>query len=317
MIGPVFLCLKFTVLSLNQLYLKSDNLNKQFMYRKFKRHLNQLLLPVNAGSQQSHPDDLQETPFLEDVSSIRLLTYNIQVGISTSSYRHYLTRSWQHVLPHRRRQENLDKIAAFLSEYDMVALQEVDGGSLRSGFVNQVEYLAEEGDFPFWYQQLNRNFGPVAKHSNGLLSRYRPFQVEEYSLPSKIPGRGVILAQYGKKEDPLVLVIMHLSLSDSAQKQQLSFVHDLISDFNHVVLMGDMNTHAEKILHDSPLQDAGLVALPGVSHTFPSWRPEKALDHILVSRGLLVKRSEVVTFPVSDHLPIALEFSLPEGYYRK
>ena len=75
-----------------------------------------------------------------------------------------------------------------------------------------------------------------------------------------------------------------------------------------------MNTHAEKLLHDSPLQGAGLVALPGVSHTFPSWRPEKALDHILISRNLLVKRAEVVTFPVSDHLPIALEFSLPEGY---
>tara|TARA_R110001592_G_scaffold93168_3_gene270771 strand:- start:313 stop:1173 length:861 start_codon:yes stop_codon:yes gene_type:complete len=286
------------------------------MYQKLKRHINQLISPLSASSQQSHPDDLIDTPFLDASPSISLLTYNIQVGISTSSYRHYLTKSWQHVLPHRRRQENLDKIAAFLSDYDMVALQEVDGGSLRSGFVNQVEYLAAEGNFPFWYQQLNRNFGPVAKHSNGLLSRYRPFQVDEYSLPGRIPGRGVILAQYGKKVDPLVLVIMHLSLSDTAQRQQLSFVRTLIEGFNHVVLMGDMNTHAEKILHDSPLEGAGLVALPGVSHTFPSWRPEKALDHILISRGLLVKRAEVVAFPVSDHLPIALEFALPDNYHR-
>ncbi len=284
------------------------------MYRKFKNQLTQLLGPLNNCSQQSHPDDLQDTPYLESVSSVRLLTYNIQVGISTSSYRHYLTRSWQHVLPHRRRQENLDKIAAFLNDYDMVALQEVDGGSLRSGFINQVEYLAAEADFPFWYQQLNRNFGPVAKHSNGLLSRYRPLKVEEYSLPGLIPGRGVIVAQYGKREDPLVLVIMHLSLSDSAQRQQLRFVRELIDEYNHVVLMGDMNTHAEKLLHDSPLKGAGLVALPGVSHTFPSWRPEKALDHILISRNLLVKRAEVITFPVSDHLPIALEFALPDGY---
>jgi endonuclease/exonuclease/phosphatase family metal-dependent hydrolase len=284
------------------------------MYRKFKNQLNQFLSPLNIGSQQSHPDDLKEMPYLEAVPSVRLLTFNIQVGIATSSYRHYLTKSWQHVLPHRRRQENLNKIAAFLNDYDMVALQEVDGGSLRSGFINQVEYLANEAGFPFWYQQLNRNFGPVAKHSNGLLSRYRPIKVEEYSLPSLIPGRGVIVAQYGKREDPLVLVIMHLSLSESAQRQQLRFVRQLIEEFNHVVLMGDMNTHAEKLLHDSPLQGAGLVALPGVSHTFPSWRPEKALDHILISRNLLVKRAEVITFPVSDHLPIALEFSLPDGY---
>jgi len=284
------------------------------MYRKFKNQLNQFLAPLNTGSQQSHPDDLQDMPYLDAVPVVRLLTFNIQVGISTSSYRHYLTRSWQHVLPHRRRQENLDKIAVFLNDYDMVALQEVDGGSLRSGFINQVEYLANEARFPFWYQQLNRNFGPMAKHSNGLLSRYRPLKVEEYSLPGLIPGRGVIVAQYGKREDPLVLVIMHLSLSDSAQRQQLRFVRELIDEFNHVVLMGDMNTHAEKLLHDSPLQGAGLVALPGVTHTFPSWRPEKALDHILISRNLLVKRAEVMTFPVSDHLPIALEFSLPEGY---
>lgn len=283
------------------------------MYRKFKNQLDQFLA-LNTGSQQSHPDDLQDTPYLLSVPTVRLLTFNIQVGISTSSYRHYLTRSWQHVLPHRRRQENLNKIAAFLNDYDMVALQEVDGGSLRSGFINQVEYLATEASFPFWYQQLNRNFGPVAKHSNGLLSRYRPIKVEEYSLPGLIPGRGVIVAQYGKREDPLVLVIMHLSLSDSAQRQQLRFVRDLIDEFNHVVLMGDMNTHAEKLLHDSPLQGAGLVALPGVSHTFPSWRPEKALDHILISRNLLVKRAEVMTFPVSDHLPIALEFAFPDGY---
>lgn len=289
------------------------------MYQRIKHRLNQILEPINESmqnscSQQVHPDDLKETPFLDTSKTLRLLTFNIQVGISTQSYRHYFTKSWQHILPHKKRQENLDKIAELISDYDFVALQEVDGGSIRSGFVNQVEYLAYEANFPFWYQQLNRNFGPVAKHSNGLLSRYRPMEVDEYSLPGLIPGRGVIVAQYGKKEDPIVLVIMHLSLSDSAQKQQLRFVRDLVDDFNHVILMGDMNTHAEKILHDSPLKGAGLVTLPGVSHTFPSWRPEKALDHILVSRSLLVKQASVVPFSVSDHLPIELEVSLPKGY---
>ena len=198
----------------------------------------------------------------------------------------------------------------------MVALQEADGGSLRSGFINQVEYLAKTGGFPYWYQQLNRNFGPIAKHSNGLLSRYRPIQVDEYGLPGLIRGRGVIVAQYGKKEDPIVLVIMHLALSQSAQAQQLSFIRDLIEGYRHIILMGDMNTHAEQILHHSPLKNSGLVALPGVSHTFPSWRPEKALDHILVSRTLVIKKAGVVTFPVSDHLPIALDVRLPASYHK-
>jgi len=263
----------------------------------------------------SGEENISAIPYLNDSRTIRLLTYNIQIGISTSAYRHYLTRSWQHVLPHRNRKENLDKIAALLQDYDVVALQEVDGGSLRSGFINQVEYLAEEGNFPYWYQQLNRNFGPLAKHSNGLLSRFRPLYVNEYNLPSFIPGRGVIVAKYGDPKDPIVLVIMHLSLSKAAQNAQLLFIRDLIDGYKHVILMGDMNTHADAILHNSPLKSAGLVPLPGVSHTFPSWSPDKALDHILVSRSLEIKKAGVVPFPVSDHLPIALDVRLPESYF--
>mgnify|MGYP006190221249 CR=1 FL=1 len=106
--------------------------------------------------------------------SLRLLSFNIQVGISTQRYHHYLTRSWQHVLPHAGRSGNLQRIGDLLGDFDLVALQEVDGGSLRSGYVNQVEHLAHLGVFPYWYQQLNRNLGRLAQHSNGVLSRLRP-----------------------------------------------------------------------------------------------------------------------------------------------
>ena len=60
--------------------------------------------------------------------SLRLLTYNMQVGISSRSFRHYLTRSWQHLLPHSGRMDNLDSIAGMLAGFDIVALQEADGG---------------------------------------------------------------------------------------------------------------------------------------------------------------------------------------------
>ncbi|MBE93967.1 MAG: endonuclease, partial [Marinobacter sp.] len=41
---------------------------------------------------------------------------------------------------------------------------------------------------------------------------------------------------------------------------------------------------------------------------------ERALDHILVSPSLEIRRSEVVSYPVSDHLPIAMDIKLPKGY---
>ncbi len=104
--------------------------------------------------------------------SLRLLTFNIQTGIHTQHYGHYVTRSWQHLLPCAARQHSVQQIGHFLADFDVVALQEVDGGSWRSGFRNQVENLAKLGHFPFWYQQANRNLGRWAQHSNGLLSRW-------------------------------------------------------------------------------------------------------------------------------------------------
>ena len=59
--------------------------------------------------------------------SLRLLSFNIQVGISTQRYHHYVTRSWQHLLPHAGRSGNLQRIGDLLGDFDLVALQEVDG----------------------------------------------------------------------------------------------------------------------------------------------------------------------------------------------
>lgn len=285
------------------------------MYKRIRNQLNGIL-SSESGPRGACSGD-EHVPDFEPHRHIRLLTFNIQVGISTSSYHHYLTRSWQHFLPHRSRIQNLDRIAKLLSNYDVVALQECDGGSLRSGYINQVQYLAEAAGIPYWYQQLNRNLGQLAQHSNGLLSRYRPLDVTEHKLPALIPGRGAIVARYGSEDDPLVLVMMHLSLSRTAQQRQLGFIRELVADYQHVVLMGDMNNHAEELLTQTPLKETDLIPLPDTAHSFPSWRPERALDHILVSPSLEIRRSEVVSYAMSDHLPIAMDIALPKGYVEK
>ncbi|WP_137973839.1 endonuclease/exonuclease/phosphatase family protein [Pseudomonas sp. F(2018)] len=242
---------------------------------------------------------------------LRLLSFNIQVGISTERYHHYLTRGWQHLLPHPGRAGNLQRIGALLGDYDLVALQEVDGGSLRSGYVNQVERLAELGAFPYWYQQLNRNLGRLAQHSNGVLSRLRPDQLEDHPLPGP-PGRGAVLLKFGEGADALVVINMHLALGPRTRTRQLAYVRELIDGARHVVLMGDMNTHAIDLLQHSPLRDLGLVA-PQIDATFPSWRPQRCLDHILLSPELVLERVAVLSQPISDHLPVAVDIRLPTG----
>ncbi len=239
---------------------------------------------------------------------LSLLSYNVQVGIHTRRYQDYLFKSWQHVWPCRSRLDNLNKIGDLVSHFDVVALQEVDGGSFRSGFVNQVEYLARQSGQPYWFQQLNRNLGRFAQHSNGVISRYQPHTIDMHALPGP-PGRGAIACQLGEAE-PLLVVMMHLALGKRTQDQQLRFIRNLIQQYPHVILMGDMNTHSLRLLYDSPLKDCGLKSAHARA-TYPSWQPQRCLDHILVSQHLQIVKMGVLDFPLSDHLPVALEIELP------
>ena len=57
-----------------------------------------------VGRHDAHVnEDHLQTSGLPADGRLRLLSFNIQVGISTERYRHYLTRGWQHLLPQDRK----------------------------------------------------------------------------------------------------------------------------------------------------------------------------------------------------------------------
>jgi len=243
---------------------------------------------------------------------IQLLSYNVQAGIQTTRYRHYITRSWKHVLPHAQRFSNLDRVAHQIGGYDIVGLQEVDAGSLRSGYVNLTQYLGEKANFPFWYDQTNRRFGHFARHSTGLLSRFSPTEVVEHQLPGRIPGRGVLFIRYGTHDSSLVVLILHLALGQRARMRQLAYVSEIINEHPNVVLMGDLNCHSQSPEMDF-LMSRTLMREPlhGLD-TFPSWSPQRNIDHILVTPTLEVNRARVLNYSLSDHLPVAMDITLPD-----
>ena len=245
---------------------------------------------------------------------LNLLSCNILAGGSMARYRDYVTQSWKHVLPARSKRGNLDRFAGLLADFDVVGLQEADAGSLRSGFVNQTQYLAEAAHFPYWSHQPNRNVARFAASANGLLTRIAPDEVRDYPLPGRIPGRGALWARFGTDDAALVVVIAHLSLGPGARHRQFDFLAGLIGDQKNVVLMGDLNcpVHSREL---TPLFDRTALAPPRQSApaTFPSWRPRRAIDHILTSSNIEIERLWTLPHPVSDHLPLAARIKLPNA----
>lgn len=242
--------------------------------------------------------------------TLNLLTYNIQAASQTTSYSDYVTKSWKQLIPHKHQLHNLNVISEMLAAYDFVALQEVDAGSFRSGFINQTRYLAGKAGFPFWFTQPNRNMGHLAKHSNGLLSRYQPTRCRHQKLPG-MPGRGLLVCEFSYGCETLAVINVHLALGGRSQRRQFDYILRLAEKFPYAVILGDFNKEPDS------KEMLGLLAHGGFKYscdafTHPSWKPRRKIDYILVPENMHVCTSGIVDYHLSDHLPIQLRVELPD-----
>ncbi|VAX00363.1 Endonuclease/exonuclease/phosphatase family protein [hydrothermal vent metagenome] len=246
-------------------------------------------------------------------NEINVMSYNVQVGINSARLHHYFTHSWKHVIPHSQRIVNMNHIANIIQQHDIVGLQEVDAGSLRSNFINLTEYLAERSKFPYWYHQVNRNLGRFAQHSNGMVSRIKPAEIHSLKLPGIIPGRRAIMAKFDTTAEPIVFFILHLALTGRARLNQLSYIAERVNDYKHAVVMGDMNCRPSSHEMCMLFKNTSLHEPLEENLTFPSWKPQHNIDHILVTSELKVTNVQVDTQRFSDHLPISLKINLPDS----
>lgn len=241
---------------------------------------------------------------------IRLLSYNIQNGVQTAHPRDYFTNGWKHFVPHPEKQRSLDLIADVIADFDIVGLQEVDAGSLRSAFLDQTSYLAHRADFPYWNRQVNRNVGQLAQYGNGFLSRIQPSAEHNFRLPG-LPGRGAMLVDFGAGTQQFSVIFVHLALTTRGRQRQLEFVSELVASRQQVVVMGDLNClsssrQLQHFLDRNNLKDASCGA-----PTYPSWQPVRKIDHVFVSSHLHAENAAVLNFPLSDHLPVSVDLYLP------
>ena len=77
--------------------------------------------------------------------------------------------------------------------------------------------------------------------------------------------------------------------------------------------MGDLNCECDAEPLQRLIRRVGLREPSCELKTFPSWRPNRKLDHILASPSLRLAKAEVLNYAHSDHLPIFVELELPEN----
>lgn len=254
---------------------------------------------------------VHESGILPSPGRLRLLSYNIHVGTQPAAYGHYLTRAWRHLLPGPGMHATLDRIADVIRDHDFVAIQEADVGSLRTRFVNQLEYLAQRAGFGHVGFTVTRNLRPVACHALGFLSRAAPVRTAEHVLPSRIPGRRALAVELGPVAGGLQLVIAHLSLGRVDQRRQLEYLAKLVAPGAPTVILGDLNCDSATLRAHGSLAQGGIWVPHVTPPTFPSWKPRRGLDHILGTKHVSVHRLETLPHLFSDHLPLLAEISVP------
>jgi endonuclease/exonuclease/phosphatase family metal-dependent hydrolase len=236
--------------------------------------------------------------------SIEVVSFNIQVGLSTARHSDYLTKGWRHVTPARSVPAGLALAANALRGYDFVAVQEADAGSLRSARVNQIAYLAEQAGYAYHGHVITRDLAPVARHCLGFLSRWPTRILADHPLPGLIPGRRALHVEVRSPLGPVEIFVVHLALGRAAQRQQIEYVASLTRTDVPSLLMGDFNCDSTVLSQHPALRRAGFEIAHQSLPTFPSWSPSRAIDHIVASSHLTIESVRTLPRTHSDHLAL-------------
>jgi len=119
------------------------------------------------------------------------------------------------------------------------------------------------------------------------------------------------VALLGSAWRPLAVVVVHLALRRRVRFRQIAYLAGLVNRYRDVILMGDLNCGPHSAEMRLLTERTGLAAPDVVDGTFPSWRPRRRIDHILVTPGISIERVWVPRWTYSDHLPVAMEVVVP------
>ena len=201
-----------------------------------------------------------------------------------------------------------DRTAAVIAQQqpDVVALQELDSMTGRSGRHNQLGELASRTQYyPVFGSAIDYDGG---KYGVGILTREQPVSTRSIPLPGEEPR--VLLVVELKN---YVLACTHLDLEE---EQRLASVPLIVEEAQRwqkpFILAGDWNDAPDSQLLQKMTQY--FTVNSGNQATYPADEPKECIDYIATfkTRPAVTLEYVVINEPsASDHRPLVVSIQLP------
>jgi endonuclease/exonuclease/phosphatase family metal-dependent hydrolase len=269
-----------------------------------------------ASSVATHPAEFEQSPrigpALEPLArpcstgspqTLRVLQFNIHAGISQSG------------------SVDLGRVATEIRRVrpDLVSLNEVDSGTLRSGGLDEAAYLARATG-------LHAVYGPNLFYDGGLfgnaiLSRYPVVRTHNLALPTVLglEPRGLLTATVRVGGRTVSFSSVHLSDGGdggASRTAQASTVARLVGHTSPpTIVAGDLNSQPgdppARILRQY-LLDSQQQAGAGSGDTVPQQDPVSRFDYVFYDNRLAAVPGSTRVLPsaVSDHRSVFTELAL-------
>lgn len=202
-------------------------------------------------------------------------------------------------------QRDIARTAAALRalDADIIAVQEVDSMTHRSGETDVLRLLAEAtGMYAVYGPAIDFDGG---RYGVGILSREKPLSVTRSPLPGREERRVLLAAEFRH----CVFACTHLSLTEEDRLLSLSQLNALAdkTEGKPLFVAGDFNATPDEPFIRT-LTKRFEVLTDTLSPTFPADAPHATIDYIVCRRDrrmpAVVSRSVMAEPAASDHRPI-------------
>ncbi|NCF92046.1 MAG: metallophosphoesterase [Verrucomicrobiaceae bacterium] len=210
---------------------------------------------------------------------------------------------------------DLSRSAALIKRVDpdLVALQEIDKSTERTGKVDQTKELGR-------LTEMHAEFGPFFDFQGGeygmaILSKNKATNVANHRLPDGQEPRTVLAITVVPIENgpEIVFAGIHFYATRAQRLAQAQRLLEILKDETRpVILAGDFNSRPDSEVMKIFAKEWTIPDKGEDRFTIPSDKPRSEIDFIMFRNldGWKVEKIDVLEEPlVSDHRPVVLELS--------